>query len=266
MKIVVCIKQVPDTANVRIDPVTNTLVREGVESIINPFDTYAIEEGIALREKHGGEAIVLSMGPPQAAEALREAISMGADRAILLSDRALAGGDTWSTSLTIAAAVRKIGEVDLVICGKQAIDGDTAQVGPEVSHLLGWSLAAFCSAVREVGAGFAVVERLTDYGKQVIRLPLPGVVTVVKDINSPRLPSLRGKLRAKKEEIPVWGIADLGLAAAEVGLQGSPTKVIHTFTPAPRSGGRVLKGDPEEAAAAVVELVAGIISGGGPAK
>ena len=173
MKIVVCMKQVPDTANVRIDRETNTLIREGVDSVINPFDTYAIEEAVLLKEAHGGEVAVISMGPPKVEEALRECISLGADDAILITDRAFAGSDTWATSYTLATAIKKIGDFDLILCGKQAIDGDTAQVGPGIAAHLDIPQITFVRKIRSVDQGQKkiVVERMTEDGYEVIESP-----------------------------------------------------------------------------------------------
>ncbi|MFA7160533.1 MAG: electron transfer flavoprotein subunit beta/FixA family protein [Kiritimatiellia bacterium] len=246
MHIVVCIKQVPDTADVKIDPKTNTLIREGVASVINPFDMYAIEEAIRIKEKKGGKVTVLSMGPPQAESALREAISMGADSAVLLSDRAFAGSDTWATSYTLSMALRKLFPFQLVICGKQASDGDTAQVGPGMAAHLDLPQITYVRKIEEIADDHIVAERLLEDGTEVIRSPLPCLLTVVKEINEPRIPSLKGKLAAKKAQITVWKSADLGCDPAGLGLDGSPTKVVKIFNPPPRAGGEMLKGEPDE--------------------
>jgi electron transfer flavoprotein beta subunit len=243
MKIVALIKQVPDTTEVRIHPETHTLVREGVEAIVNPFDTYALEEAVRLRERAGGgEVTALSMGPPQVEAALREALSVGADRAVLLTDPAFAGADTWATSLTLAAALGRLG-FDLVLAGKQAIDGDTAQVGPGVAAHLRLPHVCYVSRVRELGGGRAVVEALMDGGTEVLAVSLPAVLTVVKDINEPRMPSLRGKLRARAAAVERWGLADLKLSAEAVGLEGSPTSVTRVFSPPHRAGGEMIEGE-----------------------
>lgn len=226
MNIVVCIKQVPDTTNVKIDPKTNTLMREGVESIVNPFDMYAIEESLRLRERLGGKVTALSMGPPQAQAALREAISMGVDAGILLSDRAFAGSDTWATSYALSMAIRKIGDVGVILCGKQASDGDTAQVGPGIATHLKLPQITYVRKVEEIDATHVTAERLLEYGYEVVESSLPCVLTVVKEINEPRLPSLKGKMAARKAEIPTWSAADIGADPEKVGLKGSPTKVV----------------------------------------
>jgi electron transfer flavoprotein beta subunit len=255
VNIIVCIKQVPDTTDVKIDPVTNTLIREGVASIINPFDTYAIEEGVRLKEKLGGKTIVLSMGPPQAAQALREAISLGCDEAILISDRAFAGSDTWATSYALAAGIKKIGTYDIIICGKQASDGDTAQVGPGISTHLDIPQVTYVKKIEEINGNKAKVERMVEEGYEIIEVPLPCLMTVVKEINEPRLPSLKGKMRANKAAITTWTVKDLGLEPSKVGLDGSPTKVIKIFTPPPRTGGQILRGETHETVNKLVELL-----------
>lgn len=252
MNIIVCIKQVPDTTDVRIDPATNTLVREGVPSIINPFDMYALEEGLRLREKLGGRVTVLSMGPPQVVEALREAISLGADEAVLLSDRAFAGADTWATSYTLSMGVRKMGDFGLILCGKQAIDGDTAQVGPGIAEFLDIPQVTYVKKIESIDDRKAVVWRMTEDGYDVVETPLPAMFTVVKEINEPRLPSLKGKMRAKNYQPAVWKSADLGCDERNIGLNGSPTNVVKIFTPPVRCGGVVLKCDTAEAVARVV--------------
>ena len=246
MHIAVCIKQVPDAKNVRIDPDTHTLVRQGVESIVNPFDLFAVEAALKIKDALGARITVLTMGPPQADEALREALSRGVDDAVLLSDRAFAGSDTWATSTTLASAIRKLGNVDVILCGKQAIDGDTAQVGPEMATLLGIPYATFVKKIEMVDERSLKVTRQTDEGMEIWKLPMPSLITVIKELGEPRLPSLRHKMRAKKAEIPVWGVSDLGLDPSTVGLSGSYTQVVRVFSP-PRRGDRiVLHGTIEE--------------------
>lgn len=255
MDIIVCIKQVPETTEVRINPETNTLIREGVKSIINPFDMYAIEEGIRLKERFPGKVTVLTMGPPQAEAALREAISLGADEAILICDRAFAGSDTWATSYTLSGAIRKIGKFDLIICGKQASDGDTAQVGPGISAHLDIPQVTYVKKVEEVKIDSMRVERMMEEGFEIIETPLPALITVVKEINEPRLPSLKGMMRSKQAKITVWGQKDINLDAQSIGLCGSPTQVVKIFTPPQRAGGQIIKGETPEIAAQLVELL-----------
>lgn len=239
MHIVVCIKQVPDAKNVRIDPDTHTLVRQGVESIVNPFDFFAVEAALKIKDDVNAHVTVMTMGPPQAEEALREVLALGVDDAILLSDRAFAGSDTWATSTVLAAAVRKLGDVDLIFCGKQAIDGDTAQVGPETATLLDIPYATFVKKIEALDNQHFKVTRQTDEGMEVWKIPMPALVTVIKELGEPRMPSLRHKMRAKKAEVPVWGVGDLGLNPELVGLAGSYTQVVRVFSP-PRRGDRVL--------------------------
>lgn len=246
MHIVVCIKQVPDTTDVKIDPKTNTLIREGVASIINPFDMYAIEESIRIKEKKGGQVTILTMGPPQAERALREAISMGVDNAILLSDRAFAGSDTWATSYTLSMALKKLSPFSLIICGKQASDGDTAQVGPGIAAHLDLPQITYVRKIEEIADDYITAERLLEDGTEIIHAPLPCLLTVVKEINEPRIPSLKGKIAAKKAQITLWKSADLAGETSNLGLDGSPTKVVKIFNPPPRAGGEILKGEPEE--------------------
>jgi electron transfer flavoprotein beta subunit len=246
MHIVVCIKQVPDTKNVRIDPDTHTLVRQGVECIINPFDLFAVEAALRIKDAGGAKVTVITMGPPQADEALRETLSRGVDAAVLLSDRAFAGSDTWATSTTLAAAIKKMGDVDLILCGKQAVDGDTAQVGPEMATLLDIPYATFVKSIEAMDDHHLKVTRQTDEGMEVWKLPMPALVTVLKEVGEPRLPSLRHKMRAKKMEIPVWGVADLGLDPDRVGLCGSYTQVVRVFSPPRRSDRVMIEGTTEE--------------------
>ncbi len=277
MNIIVCIKQVPDTQNIKIDSQTNTLIREGVQSIINPFDMHAIEEGLRLKEKNGGQVTVISMGPLQVEEALREALSMGVDEAYLVSDRALAGSDTLVTSLVLARVIQHTGNYDIIICGKQSIDGDTAQVGPGIAAHLGLPQVMFVKKItitsraqehkgtraqgHQSTSMLARVERMTEEGYEILDTPLPLVISVVKEINKPRLPSLKGKLRAKSATIKKWTLKDLNLKEDEVGLKGSPTQVIKMFTPPLRKGGQILTGALSETVPKIAEEIKKIITG-----
>jgi electron transfer flavoprotein beta subunit len=245
MNIVVCLKQVPGTTEVKINPQTNTLIRQGIKNIINPFDAYALEEGVRLKEKQGGKVTVLSMGPPQAVDMLKEAISLGADDAVLLSDMAFAGADTWATAYTLAAAIKKIGQIDLVICGRQSTDGDTAQVGPEMAEMLNVPFVAYVGKIEEIAGGQIRVKRMIDEGNEIIQSPLPLVITVTKEINLPRLPSLRAIMKSKSIKIPTWTAQDLGVDPGKVGLSGSFTKVIKIFTPKRETKAEIIKGEPE---------------------
>jgi electron transfer flavoprotein beta subunit len=245
MNIVVCLKQVPGTTQVKIDPETNTLIRQGIENIINPLDTYAIEEGVRLRERFGGKVTAISMGPPQAETALREAISLGVDEGILLSDPAFAGADTWATSYTLSVAISKLGEYDLVVCGRQTLDGDTGQVGPQLAEMLDVPFIAYVSAIEEITDGGLRARRMVEDGYEVVESPLPAVLTVVKEINTPRLPSLRGIARSKSAVIPVWGAGDIDIDLDKVGLAGSFTQVTKIFTPQRVCQGEIFQGDLE---------------------
>jgi electron transfer flavoprotein beta subunit len=253
LHVIVCIKSVPDTTEVRFNPETNTLMRDEVESIINPFDMYAIEEGLRIVEAHGGKVTVLTMGPPKAEKELKEAVAMGCDEAILLSAREFAGADTWATAYTLAQAIRKIGDYDVVLCGKQAMDGDTGQVGPGIANQLGIPQLTYVSTIRALDpeAPSIEVERLLEEGREVVTTTLPALVTVVKDINQPRYPNFRGIRKARRMEIPVWGAADLPDAKlSSLGMEGSPTKVVKVYNPPKREGAvELLTGD------TVVEMV-----------
>ncbi|MEW6142535.1 MAG: electron transfer flavoprotein subunit beta/FixA family protein [Chloroflexota bacterium] len=246
MNFLVCIKQVPGTTQVKIDPKTNTLVREGVESIINPFDAYAIEEGVRLKERASGTCTVLTMGPPQAEQALRDAVSVGADNAILISDRAFAGSDTWATAQVLATAVSKVKDFDLVICGRQSIDGDTGQVAPEMAEKLCLPFVSYVSKVEEIKPGYIRVQRLVEDGHEVVECPLPAVISVTKEINTPRLPSLRGMMKAKSLKPTVWTNQDLQVPADKVGVAGSATRVVKIFFPQRTRKSAMITGTPEE--------------------
>jgi len=243
MNILVCIKQVPDTTEVKINPETGTLMREGVPSIINPFDMYAIEEGLRLKEKFGGKVTVLTMGPPQAKEALKEAISYGVDEGILISDKAFAGSDTLATSYTLSHAIKKIENYDLIICGKQAMDGDTAQVGPGIAEWLEIPFVAFVKKIEEVTNEYLRVERMMEDGYDIVELPLPALMTVVKEINVPRMPSLRGKMKALKYEPIIWNTEHINVHQDRLGLKGSPTQVFKVFSPKLRTKGEIIEGE-----------------------
>ncbi len=246
MNIVVCIKQVPSTTQVRINKDTNTLIREGVESIINPFDTYAVEEGVRLKERFGGKVTVLTMGPPQANAALKETIEVGADEGILVSDRAFAGSDTLATSYVLSKAIEKIGNYDLVIAGKQTMDGDTGQVGPGIAQRLGLPFVAYVSQVEDINGGKMKARRMIDEGHEVVEAPVPCVMSVTKEINVPRLPSLRGKMKAKSAQFTVWSAADLGIEENKVGVAGSPTWVMQIFSPKRERKSEMLEGSSAE--------------------
>ena len=242
MKITVCVKQVPAANEQRLDPVTGTVIREGVPSILNPFDAYALEEAVRLKERLGGEITVLSMGVPSAQETLRRALAVGADQAILLSGRAFAGADTLATARALAKAIGKAGGADLVLCGRMATDGDTAQVGPMLAEMLGVPHAADVSEIEAIDGGRVTLTRMTDDGYRREQLPLPALLTVVKEINVPRLPSVTGVLRGQAAEVTVWDAPDVGVLPEEIGQRGSRTRVVRTARPAKKAGCRMVDG------------------------
>jgi len=247
MRIIVCIKQVPDTNQMKFDRETYSLIRDGVPFIINPFDENAIEAGLQLKEKYGGEVTVISMGPPQVAESLRHAIAMGADKAILLSDRRFALADTLATSYTLATAIRKIGDYDLLLFGKQSIDSDTAQVGPSVADLLNLPQITYTRKI-QIENGKVIAERVLEGYSEVVESSLPTVLTVGREINKPRHPSLKGVLKAKKIDIPVWTPDDINADPMRIGKIGSATIVTGTFTPSLKGDNEQITGTPEEIA------------------
>lgn len=256
MKIVVPIKQVPETSNVKMDPETGTMLRAGVESVINPLDLYSLEAALQLQESLGATVIAITMGPPQAEKAIKQAIAMGCDEAILVSDRKFGGADTWATSYTLAEAIKKIGDVDLVIAGERATDGDTAQVGPGIAAWLDLPCATYVAKIDKITEKKINVERLVEEGYQLLELPLPALITTVKEIAAPRLPTLRGKKRSKTQEIPVYSTENMELDPASLGLKGSPTKVVKIETPKVTRGGKIVHAtDDEGITKAVDELM-----------
>jgi electron transfer flavoprotein beta subunit len=254
MKIIVLIKQVPDTTDVKLDPKTGNLIREGIESIINPDDRHAIEAALSLKKTPKDKVIAVSMGPLQAIDAVSEAMGMGADKGILLSDRAFAGADTWATSFTLGKAIEKIKEFDLVICGHQAIDGDTAQVGPQVADYLGLPQVSYVSDVEKLEENAIVVKRRLEDGFERIQCSMPALLTVISEINTPRRPHLEQLIDACKEraQIEVWNAADIGVQTREIGLEGSLTHVTKTFAPKFKRQGEMLEGGTKEAVTTLV--------------
>lgn len=251
LNIVVCIKQVPDTTQVRIDPDTNTLIREGIPSIINPFDLHALAAAAQIKDKYGASVTVLTMGPPQAVRALRKALSFDADRAVLLSDRDLIGSDTLATSAALAAAIRKLAEdkpVDLILCGKQTIDGDTAQVGPGIATRLGFNQITYVGAIEsiDVEAHTIRARRILEAAEEVVKAPLPALLTILKDIGEPRYAFLPAVIRGLRADIPVWGVVDLDLDPSEVGLAGSATQVRRISAPPRRQRGEMIASDDDK--------------------
>jgi electron transfer flavoprotein beta subunit len=241
VKIVVPIKQVPDSNKVKMDPEKGTMIREGVESVVNPLDLYAIQLAVDLKQEHGGTITVVSMGPPKAELAIREAISMGCDDGILLSDRKFSGSDTWATSYTIAKTIESLGAYDLIIFGERATDGDTGQVGPSTAAWMQLPLATYVSSIEEIREGSLDVERLIEGGYQRLRMPLPAVITVVKDIARPLLPTLSGKKRARRADVPTYSTETIAFDDAKIGMKGSPTRVVKVRTPKVAREGRVVQ-------------------------
>ncbi len=256
MNYVICLKQVPDTTEVRIDPQTNTLIREGVPSIINPYDVHALEAALELRDRYGGKVILLSLGPPQAEASLRKGLGFGADEAFLLTDRAFAGSDTLATSYILACALRKIMErepVDLILCGKQAIDGDTAQVGPGIARRLNIPQLTYVLKIEEIDPAVKeiIVQRKLEDGRETARTRLPALLTVVKDINEVRYAKLTDLIQAARSQITVWSAKDYNFDLEQIGLKGSPTTVSRIFAPPARPGGEIIPGgleNPSQAA------------------
>lgn len=254
MHIVVCVKQTPATDNVQIDPETGTLKREGMAAAINPFDEYAIEEAVRIKERIGGDSTVscITMGPPQAEQALRDAIARGADQGFHICGREFAGADTWATSYSLFKGISKINKdfkpVDLIICGKMTNDGDTGHIGPGLSAWFDFPNVAYVKKVEDVKSngtgkgGTIVVHRMMEDGTDVLEMDLPAVIAVVKEINTPRVQSLKGKMNAKKAEIPKWDAAAIGADMACVGLKGSPTIVAKSFRPPMKTGGQSITG------------------------
>lgn len=254
MKILVCVKQVPNTNEVKINPKTGTLIRDGVESILNPDDDNALEAALQIKDNNEGTTVtVISMGPPQAADVLIECMAKGADDGILLSSRAFGGADTWATSNTIAGAIKKIEDYDIIFAGRQAIDGDTAQVGPQIAERLGIPQVTYVEEVVKCEKGKLTVKRQLEDGYEIIEIPTPCLLTAVKELNTPRYMSVGGIYEAYEKEITVWSEKDIPVNPDEIGINASPTKVFRSFTPEPKGRGMMVEGTPKEVAVQVVE-------------
>ncbi len=255
MNIAVCLKQVPKTGDLQLAPETNTLIREGAEAVLNPLDAFPLEAGLRLREKLGGTVTAFTMGPPMAERILEQAVALGADDGVLLCDQAFAGADTWATSLTLARGLERRGPFDLVLCGKQAVDGDTAQVGPGIAAHLGLPQVTYVTRIEaiEKEQGCLRLVRMLDCGEAEVEVDCPAVLTVLKQANEPRFPSLVGRLKAYNKQFPVLTASDLGLSPAEVGLEGSPTRVKQVTVPENRRGQVRVAGTPEDCAQALIE-------------
>jgi electron transfer flavoprotein beta subunit len=255
MNIIVPVKQVPESSNVKMDKETGTVIRAGVETVVNPLDLYALETALRLKEQYGGKVTALSMGPPQALRVLKEAAAMGCDAGALISDRSFGGSDTWATSYTLAQGIRRIGKFDIIVAGERATDGDTAQVGPGIAAWLDIPAATYVSKIEKVENGRIHLERLVEEGYQMLSVPLPCLITVVKEIAVPRLPTLKGKLRSKELNIPVLSAAELDLNPAYTGLKGSPTRVVKIDTPKLTRGGRTISALDEESLSGAVDAL-----------
>jgi electron transfer flavoprotein beta subunit len=251
LNIIVCIKQVPETTEVDFDEETGTLIREGVAAVINPFDEYAIEEGLRIRENYGGSVKVITMGPPRAADALRDAIAMGADEGILVTDRAFAGADTWATGLTLSKTIEHIGNFDLIICGLKTTDGDTGQTGPEMAEQMNIPHICYVNEISQILDDKVILKRIMDDGVETLEAPLPLLITVSKDINQPRLATLRGRLKARRADIKEISNKELDIPPENIGLEGSFTQVIKIFEPVAHEAGEVVDGTTEEIVEAI---------------
>jgi electron transfer flavoprotein alpha/beta subunit len=259
LDIIVLVKQVPNTTQVKIDPKKGTLIREGVESIVNPEDLIATEAAIQLREQHEGKVTAISMGPPQAKEALQEVLAMGVDAGILLTDRAFAGADTLATSYTLGRCIKTLGKFDIILCGRQAIDGDTAQIGPQVAEYLGIPQITYVRKIKITGKKLRA-ERLMGEGYEHIETKLPVLLTVVKELTTPRYPSVNGIMSAcveNEKAITIWDAADIRAQAEFIGLQGSATWVTKTFSPDTKRAGMKLTGTPKEIAEKLIKELHG---------
>jgi electron transfer flavoprotein beta subunit len=259
MKIVVCVKQVPDTADIKWTE-NNTMIREGVESIMNPFDEYAVETAVRVKEANPDATItVISMGPQQAKDVLKRSVAMGADEAILITDKKFAGADTWATSKTLSQAIKeKVGSFDLIICGQYAIDGDTAQTGPGIAEQLDIAQVTYAKEIESVSATSAVIKREVEDGIQRVEMALPGLVCMLKCDYEPRMPSIKGTMKANRTPIAEFGMEDLGLSVEDVGIKGSPTIVSKAFRPEVRNAGEIINAaDSREAARTLLEKLKG---------
>jgi len=267
LKILVPVKQVPESSNVKMDPVTGTVIRSGVETVVNPLDLYAIETALRLKERYGGTVTAISMGPSGAMRVLKEAAAMGCDRCALLSDRRFSGADTWATSYTLSRAALKLGPFDIIVTGERATDGDTAQVGPALASWLDLPVLSYVSKIEGIDGGRIqaergriLAERLVEEGYEIIDAPLPCLITVVKEIAVPRLPTLKGKIRSRELDIPVFGSDDLDVNPEYLGLGGSPTRVVKIDTPSVTRKGKMIKVIDEESLCLAVDELESLLS------
>jgi electron transfer flavoprotein beta subunit len=258
MRIIVCVKQVPDMSEARMDREANTIVREGVASIINPYDIHAVEEGLRIIEKYGGSVTALSMGIPRAAETLKQVIGLGVNNAVLLTDKAFAGSDTLATCYTLSLAVKKINGFDMILCGKQTIDGDTAQVGPGLAEKLNIPYITNVVQFTEITNDYVVCKRLINKGWELVKTFLPALITVEKDINTPRFPCIKGIRKTINPDIKVWNAEDINAAYDRIGLKGSPTQVVKTFIPQSRAAAETIHGTAVEQAKKLISIFEGM--------
>ncbi len=258
MNIIVCLKPAPDPKrweDIRLDPGTKALQREGIPSILGPLDKRALEEGLRLKEAHGGKVMALAMAPPLARENLVEALAMGADEACLLSDRLFAGSDTWATSLVLAKAVAKCGAYDLVLCGDYSLDGSTGHVGAQIAEFLGIYNVSHVMAVEAIAGGTVRVKSMIELGYRIVETPFPALLTVTREINKPRFTSLMGVIEAETKPLTIWSAADLGIAAQDVGFSGSPTQTADVFLPERKRQAEILQGEPEDIVKEIVHKI-----------
>ncbi len=259
MHILACVKQTPKSDNVKIDPATGCLIRSGTESAMNPFDEYALEAAVCLKEQLGGTVSVITMGPPAAEQVLRDSIARGADKIYQLGDMAFAGSDTWATSYALSKGAEKINaleKIDVIVCGKQTNDSDTGHIGPQISAWLHWPNAAFVRRIVQAEEKGLTVERLTEDGTEELYLPYPCVISVVKEISNPRVRSVKGRMAAKRAEVVRWTAEDIGADKSKLGLKNCPTRVVKSFAPQRDNTAVVIEGaNSKEKAAKLVELL-----------
>jgi len=258
MDIIICLKPAPDPKrwdSIQLDPVTRALQREGIQSVLGPLDKRALEEGLRLKEAHGGKVTVMAMAPPSARENLVEALAMGADEGYLLSDRAFAGSDTWATSLVLSTGIRKIAGFDMILCGSYSLDGSTGHVGAQVAEFLGILNVSQVVAVENIGGGKLRTKSLMESGYRILETPLPALITVTREINTPRFTSLFGVIEAENKPLITWSADDLGVAPGKVGFRGSPTQTGGVFMPEMRRKAEMLSGEPEEMVQEIVRKI-----------
>jgi len=258
MNIIVCLKPAPDPRywdRIQLDPATKALQREGIPGILGPLDKRALEEGLRIKEKHGGKVAVVAMAPPSAKDNLAEALAMGADEAYLLSDRAFAGSDTWSTSLVLSKAILRFGAFDLILCGSYSVDGSTGHVGAQLGELLGIPNISQVAAVEGIAGGMLRSRSIVESGYRILETSLPCLITVSREINTPRFTSLFGVIEAESKPLTTWTAADLGLSLKDIGFNGSPTQTGDVFLPEMKRKAQMLSGEPEEMLPEIVRKI-----------